>query len=89
MEIKILTTEESLEYYNQVKFENSLLTREQVQYWAKGLPKGMIGNTDYIIGQENWEKFYEYILTDEGYENWKQQLDITDYIKNWWDNNGQ
>jgi hypothetical protein len=89
MEIRVLTPEESLEYYNQVKYENSLLTREQVQHWAQSLPKGMQGNTDYIIGADNWQRFYEYILTDEGYADWKETLDIVDYIKNWAIQNGE
>jgi hypothetical protein len=83
MEIKILTPEESLEYYNTVKAENALLTREQVQHWAKSLPKGMQGNTDYINGPEKWKEFYEWILTDEGYAKWKETLDIVTYIRDW------
>jgi hypothetical protein len=89
MEIKILSPEESLEYYNQVKFENSLLKKEQVHHWAQSLPKGMQGNTDYIIGEENWQKFYDYILTDEGYADWKEILDMVEYIKHWWNKNGE
>lgn len=83
MKITLLTAEESLAYYNKVKEENAALTREEVQNWAQTLPKGMQGNTDYIIGQDNWNKFYEYILTDEGYQQWQIDLDIVEYIKNW------
>lgn len=87
MKITLLTPEESLAYYNQVKEENKALTREQVQEWAKSLPKGLQGNTDYIIGQDKWEEFYLWILTDEGYSEWQKDLDISEYIKNWAINN--
>lgn len=83
MKITLLTPEESLAYYNKVKEENKSLTREQVQDWAKSLPKGMQGNTDYINGQDKWEEFYEWILTDEGYSKWQEHLDITEYIRDY------
>jgi len=83
MNIKILTPEESVIEWEAMKAENATLTREQVQEWAMRLPKNMQGNTDYIIEQDKWEEFYEWILTDEGYEQWKIDLDIVEYIKNW------
>lgn len=83
MKLTILTPEESLEYYNKVKEENSKLTREQVREWAMNLPKGMQGNTDYLIGQKEWDEFYEWVLTDEGYQQWQKDLDIVGYIKNY------
>lgn len=89
MKLTILTPEESKIEWEKRLAENSMLTREQVQDWAISLPKGMIGNTDYIIGEDKWEEFYQWILTDEGYEQWKKDLDITNYIKNWAIKNGE
>lgn len=83
MKITLLTAEESKIEWEKARKENSFLFREQVQDWAMQLPKNMQGNTDYIIGEENWNKFYEWILTDEGYEQWQKDLDIVEYIKNW------
>ncbi len=83
MKITVLSPEESLKAWEEMKAENRTLTREQVQEWAMRLPKNMQGNTDYIISQEDWNRFYEWILTDEGFEQWQIDLDIVEYIRNW------
>ena len=83
MKLTILSPEESKIEWERRRKENSFLFREQVQDWAMQLPKSMVGNTDYIVGDENWNKFYEWILTDEGYEQWQKDLDMIDYIKSW------
>lgn len=82
LKVTVLSPEESLEYWNQVKKENKALTREQIQHWAMNLPKGMQGNTDYLSSNQ-WDEFYEWILTDEGYQQWQEDLDILEYIKNY------
>lgn len=83
MKITVLSPEESLKAWEEMKAENATLTREQVQDWAMRLPKNMQGNTDYIISQKDWETFYEWIVTDEGYAQWKEDLDIVEYIRRW------
>lgn len=83
MNITILSPEESLKEWEAMKAENATLTKEQVQEWAMRLPKNMQGNTDYIISEEKWQEFYSWIITDEGYEQWKTDLDIVEYIRNW------
>jgi len=83
MNVKILTPEESLKEWEAMRAENATLNREQVQDWAMRLPNNMEGNTQYIIGDDKWEEFYQWIVTDEGYEQWKIDLDILEYIKNW------
>lgn len=83
MKITILTPEESLKEWEAMKKENATLTREQVREWAMRLPKNMQGNTDYIISQSEWERFYDWTLTDEGYQQWQIDLDIVEYIRNW------
>jgi hypothetical protein len=70
-----------------MRAENATLTKEQVQDWAMRLPKNMEGNTEYIIGDDKWEEFYQWIVTDEGYQQWKIDLDIIQYIKNWTNQN--
>ena len=82
MNITILSPEESLKEWEAMKAENATLTKEQVQEWAMRLPKNMQGNTDYIISEEKWQEFYSWIITDEGYEQWKKDLDIVEYIRN-------
>jgi hypothetical protein len=82
MKITLLTPEESLAHYNEIREENKSLTREQVLDWAQRLPKGMKGNTDYLLSDE-WDAFYKWIVTDEGYQQWQIDLDIVDYIKNY------
>ena len=87
MNVKILTPEESVKEWEAMRDENATLTKEQVQDWAMRLPKNMEGNTEYIIGDDKWEEFYQWIVTDEGYQQWKIDLDIIQYIKNWTNQN--
>ena len=88
MNIKVLTPQESLEYYNKVREENKSLTPHQIEHWIKSISITG-GNTGYIIGEENWQKFFKWIYTLEGQEQWQEDLDLTTYIQNWWNKNGQ
>lgn len=88
MNIKVLSPEESLEYWNTVKEENKALEPEQIEKWIKSIP-ATGGQTMYIIGEDNWDKFYKWIYTDEGKEQWQIDLDLTTYIQNWWNKNGE
>lgn len=88
MNIKVLTPEESLEYWNKVREENKSLTPHQIEQWIKSIP-ATGGQTMYIIGQDNWDKFYKWIYTLEGQEAWQRDLDLITYIENWWKENGE
>ena len=83
--ITILSPEESLEYWNQVREENKALTPIEIIQWCKSLPKE--GTTLYIIGEENWQKFYEWVVTQEGVDQWQIDLDLLTYLENWWNKN--
>ena len=83
MKIKILTSEESKLEWEKRKEYNRSLSREQVKELAISLPKNLQGNTDYLIGENEWNEFYEWITTDEGYQSWLIHLDLLDYIKNY------
>ena len=88
MNIKVLSPEESLEYWNQVREENKRLAPYQIEQWVKSLPK-TDANELYIVGEENWEKFFTYIYTLEGQEQWQEDLDLITYTQNWWKANGE
>lgn len=88
MNIKVLSPEESLAYWNEVREENKGLAPHQIEQWVKSLPK-IEENTLYIVGEENWEKFYKWIYTLEGQEAWQRDLDLITYIENWWKENGE
>jgi len=86
MQIHILSAEESLEYWNKVREENKQLGPVELERWIKSIPITG-GNTGYIIGQDNWDKFYQWIYTEEGMEQWQKDLDLLTYIEGWWKNN--
>lgn len=85
MNIKVLTPEESLEYWNKVREENKALGPAEIEKWLKSIPQ--MGNTSYIIGEHKWKEFYEWIYTKEGKKQWQEDLDLTTYIQNWWNKN--
>jgi hypothetical protein len=88
MNIKVLSKEESLAYWNEVREENKGLAPHQIEHWIKSIPQTG-GQTMYIIGEDNWDKFYKWIYTLEGQEKWQEDLDLTTYIENWWKENGE
>jgi hypothetical protein len=88
MNIKVLSPEESLAYWNEVREENKGLAPYQIEQWVKSLPKTE-DNPLHIVGEENWEKFYKYIYTLEGQEDWQRDLDLITYLENWWKANGE
>ena len=88
MNIKVLSPEESLEYWNQVREENKGLAPYQIEQWIKTLPKTEEQHL-YIIGEENWEKFYKWIYTLEGQEAWQRDLDLLTYLENYSKQNGE
>ena len=88
MNIKVLSPEESLAYWNEVREENKALAPYQIEQWVKSLPNTG-GNTLHIVGEENWEKFYTYIYTLKGQEDWQRDLDLITYLQNWWKENGE
>lgn len=86
MQIKILTKEESDALVESFYKERIQWTTEQIIADAKFM-KGMpdMGNTKYIIGEENWNKFFEWLLTSEAKEQWilyTQTLPLARYF-NW------
>ena len=88
MNIKVLSPEESLAYWNEVREENKGLAPYQIEQWVKSLPK-TDANELHIVGEENWEKFYTYIYTLKGQEDWQRDLDLITYLENWWKANGE
>ena len=88
MNIKVLSPEESLAYWNEVREENKGLAPYQIEQWVKSLPKTEDSPLQ-IVGEDNWEKFYTYIYTLKGQEDWQRDLDLIAYIENWWKANGE
>jgi len=73
MNIKILSKQESLEYWNKEKEERRKWTIDQIIQDAKfmrGMPD--MGNTKYIIGEENWNNFFEWLKTEEAIKLWNE-----------------
>ena len=86
MQIKILTKEESDALVASMYKERMEWTTEEMIADAKFM-KGMpdMGNTKYIIGEENWNKFFEWLTTSEAKEQWTlytQTLPLARYF-NW------
>lgn len=71
MDLRILTKEESVELREKEKSERLQWTIEQIIQDAKFM-KGMpdMGNTKYITGEDNWNKFFEWLSTSEAREQW-------------------
>jgi hypothetical protein len=69
MNIKILTKEESIEYWEREKSERREWTTEQIIADAKfGLS---LPGTKYIL-QHQYEDFYKWLETDEAREEWNE-----------------
>jgi len=71
MNIKILTKEESLELHKQEREKRLPFTAEQIieeGKFMRSLPD--MGNTKYITGEDNWNKFFEWLSTSEAREQW-------------------
>jgi hypothetical protein len=72
MNIKILTAEESLEFWNKEKAERRGWTLEQILQDAKmmmGMPD--MGNTKFVLAKD-YEDFYKWIQTEEGKAEWNE-----------------
>jgi len=70
MNIKILTAEESLEFWNKEKEERRKWTMEEILQDAKfmmGMPD--MGNTKFVLARD-YEDFYKWIETPEAMEQW-------------------
>ena len=79
MNIRVLTAEESLEYWNKEKEERRKWTIDEILQDAKfmmGMPD--MGNTKYILSTE-YEEFYEWIKTEEAMEQWNE-LPMTQHL---------
>ena len=79
MKIKILTAEESLEYWNKEKEERRKWTIEERIEDAKGmmsLPE--MGNTKWVLSEDR-EAFYKWIESDEANEVW-MELPMTQHL---------
>jgi len=71
MKITILTKEESLEL-NRIEREKKLpYTTEQIIDEAKSMRRiPFMGNTQYIIGEKEWENFYDWLTSAEARQQW-------------------
>ena len=49
----------------------------------KGMPD--MGNTKYIIGEDNWNKFFEWLSTSEAREQWNLYFGVSPLARyfNW------
>lgn len=80
--IKILTVEESKEFHKAEREAKLKYTIEDIINEAKlfqSLPDG--GNTKYIIGHQMWAEWYEWLLTEEAMEQWKQTTSVLELAK--------
>jgi uncharacterized protein (DUF2267 family) len=88
MNIKILTKEESIEYWEKEKADRRCWTLEQIIEDAKkmmGMPD--MGNTKYILSKY-YEVFYEWIKTNEAIEQWNE-LPKIEHLARYWASNYQ
>jgi hypothetical protein len=71
--IKILTAEESNQIHLKVLEIKRLWSREQIVADAK-LFRAMpdMGNTKYIVGEENWNGFFKWLESNEAREVWNE-----------------
>jgi hypothetical protein len=79
MNIKVLTAEESLEYWNKEKEERRKWTVQERVLDAKmmmSMPD--FGNTKFVLSDDR-EGFYEWITTEEGNEAW-MELPMTQHL---------
>ena len=73
MKIKLLSKEESDQLVDSFYKERLDWTTEQIIADAKFM-KSMpdMGNTKYIIGEENWNNFFVWLTTSEAREQWNK-----------------
>ena len=79
MNIKILTAEESLEYWNKEKQERRKWTMEEILNDARfmmNMPD--MGNTKWVLSADI-DNFYKWIETEEGKEAWNE-LPMTQHL---------
>lgn len=72
MNIKILTAEESLEFWNKEKEERRKWTMDEILQDAKfmmGMPD--MGNTKFVLARD-YEDFYKWIETPEAQKEWNE-----------------
>jgi hypothetical protein len=71
--IKILTPEETAEMRQRELEMKRLWSREQIVAEAK-LFRAMpdMGNTKYIVGEENWNGFFKWLESNEAREVWNE-----------------
>lgn len=86
MKLRILTEEESLQLRFRELQTKRLWSREQIVNEAK-LFRSMpdMGNTKYIIGEENWIGFFKWLESNEARDVWNESpyiLTLTKYYTN-------
>lgn len=86
MKLKILTEEESNQIHLKVLEIKRLWSREQIVADAK-LFRGMpdMGNTKYIVGDENWIGFFKWLESNEARVVWNETpyiLSLAKYYTN-------
>ena len=86
MKIKVLTEEESVQMRLKELEMKRLWSREQIVADAK-LFRSMpdMGNTKYIVGEENWQGFFKWLETNEAREVWNETpyiLTLAQYYTN-------
>ena len=84
--IKILTAEESAQMRLKELEIKRLWSREQIVADAK-LFRAMpdMGNTKYIVGEENWNGFFKWLESNEAREVWNEtpyMLTLAQYYTN-------
>jgi hypothetical protein len=84
--IKILTAEESAQMRLKELELKRLWSREQIVAEAK-LFRAMpdMGNTKYIVGEENWNGFFKWLESNEAREVWNEtpyMLTLAQYYTN-------
>jgi hypothetical protein len=86
MKIKVLTEEESVQMRLKELEMKRLWSREQIIADAK-LFRSMpdMGNTKYIVGEENWQGFFKWLESNEAREVWNETpytLELAKYYIN-------
>ena len=86
MKLRILTEEESAEMRLKELQTKRLWSREQIVSEAnlfRAMPD--MGNTKYIVGEENWNGFFKWLESNEAREVWNEtpyMLTLAQYYTN-------
>jgi hypothetical protein len=64
------------------ELNNKELTPNDIIELYETLRKGE--ESIYIKEEGDWDRFYEWVESKEGINQWKLDLDLDRYIKNWW-----